>query len=87
MVTRTAVVRARVKPNIKIDAQKVLDRLGLSVSDAINLLLVQIQIKQALPFDIETPNAETSKVLDESERGIGLNKCKDLKDFYNQLGI
>jgi len=87
MATRTSIVRARVKPNIKIGAQKVLDRLGLSISDSINLLLVQIQIKQALPFDIEVPNATTRKTLDECEQNIGLNKCKNKSDFYKQLGI
>lgn len=87
MVTKTAIVRARVKPNTKAGAQKVLNKLGLSISDAINLLLVQIQIKQALPFDIEIPNAETRKILAECERGIGLNGCKDINDFYKQLGI
>jgi DNA-damage-inducible protein J len=87
MTTKTAIVRARVRPKVKAGAEKVLDKLGLSVSDAINLLLIQITIKKALPFGIEIPNAETRKVLDECEQGIGLNKCKDIDDFFNQLGI
>jgi DNA-damage-inducible protein J len=90
MISKTAIVRARVKPNTKADAQKVLDKLGLSISDAINLLLVQIYIKQALPFKVElpeVPNERTCKILDECAQNIGLNKCKNIKDFYHQLGI
>lgn len=85
--TKTAIVRARVKPNIKAGAEKVLKKLGLSVSETINLLLVQIDLRKALPFDVEIPNEETRKVLDECERGIGLKKCKDINDFFNQMGI
>jgi addiction module antitoxin, RelB/DinJ family len=87
MTTKTEIVRARVTPSIKLGAQKVLFKLGLSVSDAINLLLVQIDMKKALPFAIEMPNEKTCKVLDECERGVGLKKCKDAKDFFNQLRI
>ena len=87
MKTKTAIVRARVTPSIKLGAQRVLCKLGLSVSDAINLLLIQIDMKKALPFIVEMPNKETRQVLDESKRGIGLNKCKNVDDFFNQLGI
>jgi DNA-damage-inducible protein J len=87
MTTKTAVVRARVTPNVKLGAQKVLFKLGLSISDAISLLLVQIDIKQSLPFAIEMPNKKTREVLDECEKGIGLNKCKNVNDLFEQLGI
>jgi len=87
MTTKTAIVRARVTPSVKLGAQKVLFKLGLSVSDAISLLLVQIDIKQSLPFAIEIPNKETRKVLDDCEKGIGLNKCKNIDDLFDQLGI
>lgn len=33
------------------------------------------------------PNKKTRKVLDDCEKGIGLHKCKDINDFYKQLGI
>jgi DNA-damage-inducible protein J len=87
MTTKTSIVRARVTPNIKLGAQKVLCKLGLSVSDAINLLLIQIDMKKALPFAIEIPNKETRQVLAECEKKVGLSKCKNTNDFFNQLGI
>jgi len=87
MTAKTAIVRARVRPDIKAGAQNILDKLGLTISETINLLLVQIKMKKALPFSVQIPNEETRKVLEDSEKGIGLNKCKDVDDFYNQLGI
>jgi DNA-damage-inducible protein J len=87
MTTKTAIVRARVTPNVKLGAQKVLDKLGLSISDAINLLLVQIDMKKALPFSLEMPNQEKFQVLDKHEQETSSNKYKNADDFFDQLGI
>jgi DNA-damage-inducible protein J len=85
--TRTAIVRARVRPKVKAGAQEILDDLGLSISEAINLLLVQITVQKALPFLVEMPNKKTRMLLDKCEQGKGMRKCKGLKDFYEQLGL
>ena len=45
------VVRARIDRDVKAEAAKVLAEMGLSVSDAIRLLLVRVAVKQALPFE------------------------------------
>jgi len=87
MSIKTQVVRARVAPKTKADAERVLRKLGLTISEAINLLLVQIELKKELPFRVNIPNAETRKVLEETDKGIGLIKCKDADDFFGQLGI
>jgi DNA-damage-inducible protein J len=65
------VVRARVDSQVKKKAAKVLGDLGLSVSDAIRLLLVRVAAENALPFEIETPNAETRAAMAELEQGAG----------------
>jgi DNA-damage-inducible protein J len=87
MSVKTEVVRARVKLETKIGAQTVLDKLGLTISDAINLLLVQIKMQQALPFNIQIPNRATRKALKQSEKGKGLTVCKDTDELYQKLGI
>ncbi|TMJ62012.1 MAG: type II toxin-antitoxin system RelB/DinJ family antitoxin [Alphaproteobacteria bacterium] len=53
------VVRARIDGQVKEKAAKVLADMGLSVSDAIRLLLVRVATEKALPFEIKVPNAET----------------------------
>jgi DNA-damage-inducible protein J len=65
------VVRARVDVEVKEKAAKVLGDLGLSVSDAIRLLLVRVAAENALPFGIEMPNAETRAAMVELEDGAG----------------
>ena len=65
------VVRARIDRQIKERAAKVLADMGLSVSDAIRLVLVRVAAEKALPFEIKVPNAETRAAMAEPEQGAG----------------
>lgn len=65
------VVRARIDGQIKKKAAKVLADMGLSVSDAIRLLLVRVAAEKALPFELKVPNAETRAAMTELEQGSG----------------
>ena len=65
------VVRARIDGQVKERAAKVLADMGLSVSDAIRLLLVRVAAERALPFEIKVPNAETRAAMAELEKGVG----------------
>jgi DNA-damage-inducible protein J len=65
------VVRARIDAQVKEKAAKVLADMGLSVSDAIRLLLVRVAAEKVLPFEIEVPNAETRAAMAELEQGAG----------------
>lgn len=55
----TDVVRARIDGHIKEEATNVLAQMGLSVSDAIRMLLVRIAADKALPFDINRAHAQS----------------------------
>ena len=81
-----AVVRARIDSQIKARATKALEAMGLSVSDAIRLLLVRVAEEKRLPFALHEPNATTAKAIDELESGKG--RHFDTKDaLFQDLGI
>ncbi|WP_158914020.1 type II toxin-antitoxin system RelB/DinJ family antitoxin [Caulobacter sp. S45] len=63
------IVRARIDSGLKRDATAALADMGLTVSDAIRMLLVRVASEKALPFDVRTPNATTRAALDAAERG------------------
>jgi DNA-damage-inducible protein J len=63
------VVRARIDGKVKERAAEVLAAMGLSVSDAIRLLLVRVAAEKSLPFELKVPNAETREAMAEAERG------------------
>lgn len=62
-------VSARIDAQVKKKAAKVLAGMGLSMSDAIRLLLARVAAEEGLPFDIKEPNAETRAAIGEVEGG------------------
>jgi DNA-damage-inducible protein J len=58
MANSSDVVRARIDGHIKEEATSVLAGMGLSVSDAIRVLLTRIAADKALPFDINRVQAQ-----------------------------
>jgi DNA-damage-inducible protein J len=64
-------VRARIDIHTKERATDALEAMGLSVSDAIRLLMLRIADERRLPFEIKAPNALTKKAIAELESGKG----------------
>ena len=73
-------VRVRIDSDTKARATEVLQAMGLSVSDAIRLLLLHVADEERLPFDVRVPNAETVKAMKELEAGKGkrFNSAEEL---------
>jgi DNA-damage-inducible protein J len=68
-MTANAVVRARIDERIKEEAAAVLGAMGLTVSDAVRLMLVKIAKEKALPFEPLVPNEETIEAMKAARRG------------------
>lgn len=64
-------VRARIDIETKERASEALEKMGLSVSDAIRLLMLRIADEHRMPFEIRVPNRTTRKAIEELERGKG----------------
>ncbi|EDY4123893.1 type II toxin-antitoxin system RelB/DinJ family antitoxin [Salmonella enterica] len=64
-------VRARIDNVTKERATVALEAMGLSVSDAIRLLMLRIADEKRLPFDVKVPNATTKKAMVELDEGRG----------------
>jgi DNA-damage-inducible protein J len=86
-MSKTATVRARVEPNLKSDVEDILGRLGLSASEAIQLLYRQIKLRQGLPFEVRVPNKLTARTLQRSKRGQGVKRFAKKDDLYRDLGL
>lgn len=53
MERKTETVRARIAPKLKKDAEKILNKLGLSTTQAITLFFNQIVLQNGIPFEIQ----------------------------------
>jgi DNA-damage-inducible protein J len=71
MGTADTYVRARIDTRTKELATEALEAMGLSVSDAIRLLMIRIAEEHRLPFTVKVPNATTRRAVAELEAGKG----------------
>ena len=81
-----AVVRARIDSDTKARATEALEAMGLSVSDAIRLLLLRVADERRLPFVVRAPNAATVRAMEELEEGKG-KRFESAEDLFRDLGI
>lgn len=65
------VIRARIDADTKARAEAALQAMGLTMSDAIRLLMVRVAEERRLPFEVRVPNAETRAAMDELAEGRG----------------
>lgn len=66
-----AVVRARIDRATKERASAALAAMGLSVSDAIRILMLRIADEERMPFDVMVPTSATAKAMQELDEGKG----------------
>ena len=69
--TQDTYVRARIDAATKERAVEALADMGLSVSDAIRLLLIRVADERRLPFEVKAPNKRTREAMTELETGGG----------------
>jgi DNA-damage-inducible protein J len=62
-------VQARINGVIKEEATAVLAAMGLTVSDAVRLMLTKVARERALPFDPLMPNETTIAAMKEARAG------------------
>ena len=79
---KTAVVHARLEPQMKQKAEGVLNRLGISPTEAIRIFYRQISLRNGLPFAVEIPNARTAATLEKSRKGEGVTEFDSLDDMF-----
>lgn len=78
-------VQARIDGAIKDEAAAVLAAMGLTVSDAVRLMLTKVAKEHTLPFDpLTTPNATTIAAIKEARAGK-LPRAKSIADLKKAL--
>jgi len=76
-MAENSVVRARINEDIKQEASIVLGSMGLTISDALRMLLTRVAKEKKLPFEPMAPNAETIAAMKEARRGNLANVSLD----------
>jgi DNA-damage-inducible protein J len=85
-MTADTIVRARIDTDTKQRASEALGAMGLSISDAIRLLMLRIADEKRLPFAVEVPTVQTRRAMKEIEAGKG-RRSASTAALFKDLGI
>ena len=80
------VVRARIDSDTKTRATEALKAMGLTVSDAIRLLLLRVADEKRLPFTVQVPNRATLEAMKELKEGKG-QRFGSVEELFRDLDI
>jgi DNA-damage-inducible protein J len=84
-MSKTGYITARVEPKLKASAGRVLNKLGVSTSDAITIFLRQVVLQGGLPFEVRVPNPETKRAIEELEKGGGDTFTGSTKETFDKV--
>jgi DNA-damage-inducible protein J len=82
----TTMVHVRVDQRTKERAARALAAMGISVSDAVRMLLVRVAAEKALPFEVKIPNTTTVKAMRAADKGKG-KRMGSAGALFKDLGI
>ena len=76
MATKTANLYARIEPELKEQAESILNSLGIPASNAITMFYKQIVLQRGLPFELKLPATQPIDIstLDEEQLNAELEK-------------
>jgi len=80
-MAKSKMIRARVEPALKQDAEAVLDKLGMTPTEAITLFYRQVTLYRGLPFPVRIPNAATRKALQDARAGKNIERFGTVDDW------
>ena len=87
MPAKTTTVTVRMDPKVKSKALKVLDKLGITTSQAVSMYFTQISEEQGLPFRPHIPNAETLQAMHDLQDRRNIKTFDTPEDLFKDLNL
>jgi len=94
IMAKNDTIHVRVDENVKLNAEKTLAMLGLTISEAVNMMLRQVNLTGGLPFQVKLPASESVIVrskadiemkLDEAEQDISKGQLLASDEVFSDL--
>ena len=84
MQNKVSMVNARIDPAIKVKAETILSKVGLTSAEAVRLFYTQICLHKGLPFEAKIPNKTTVRALHEADVGKTYS-AKSIKELLDDI--
>ena len=85
-MSKTAMIRARTEPSLKEEVENILEKLGMTSTEAINMFYRQVKLRKGLPFDVKIPNKVTTETFKKTDEGKELNDYDSIDVFFAKMG-
>ncbi len=86
-MTKSKTIQVRVSPEAKAASEEVLTKMGLSMSEAVNMFLHQIVLRQAIPFAIEANPPRESGMSDRANGPSSNNSISSIQHLNRMLEL
>jgi DNA-damage-inducible protein J len=86
-MAKSAIIRARIEPELKAEAETIFSELGLSITEAITLFYRQVQLARGLPFEVRIPNQATLQTFQATDEGRNLVQSENAQEMFDKLGL
>ena len=83
-MAKTVQMNVRIEADLKHKTERVLEKLGLSITQAVTLFFKQVSIRKGLPFDVSIPNAESREAIEGARSGRNLHKVKNTDSLFKE---
>ena len=85
-MSKTAMIRARIEPELKDEVEEIFKELGLTTTEAITLFYRQVKTQKGIPFKLRIPNKVTLETAKKTDAGKELNEYSSLDEFKKKMG-
>lgn len=85
-MTTDVLIQTQIDDAVRKEATTVLAAMGLTISDAIRLMLIKVAHDHKLPFDPFIPNAETVAAMEEARTGQ-LQSAETVNEFMELIEL
>jgi DNA-damage-inducible protein J len=89
-MNKSAIITTRVDPNLKANAEQILEQLGMTTAQAITMFLKQVELTKGLPFIPRLPQAtnnQASKPFKVQTFNLGSDVTPDRDELYAERGL
>ena len=81
---KIATINTRIEPKLKLKAEAILHKVGLTSAEAVRLFYTQVCLHNGLPFPVKVPTKETMKAMHDADQRK-THKANNVDDIFKDL--
>ena len=84
-MSKNTTISIRIDSETKVQSQKVLKQLHMTMSEAVAVFLKQVALQRGIPFEIRIPTELTARSLEKSEKGADVKSFDSVDALFEDL--